>query len=248
MPFNELQRRDSWPPTVIRLHSPEDPDDTEAIDQDPFSFFLTSPEDIDEFLDGDLELDLSAGIETPESESEEPVRELSPSSLQRALLDDESDKEGDEDVGFGLAMPLSLKDFTQRISHSGSEGRKSRRGQHTGLGIAIPETQASARGRAKVRLAPSRSGRGRGQTRSLSVRKQSWRVPSPGIYSIREEGESDDEKRDVKGMGQARVDGAKSAPATTRLEQLVIQVPDKHKIVKRVHWAANLRTRYDDLA
>ncbi|PBP16166.1 hypothetical protein BUE80_DR013044 [Diplocarpon rosae] len=248
MPFNELQRRDSWPPTVVRLHPSEDPEDTEAIDQDPFSFFLTPPEDIDELLDGDLELDLSAGIETPESESEEPVREVSPSSLQRALLDDDSDQEDDEDFEFGLAMPLSLKHFTQRISHPSSDGRKSRTGQRTGLGIVIPKTQGSARGRTKVRLAPSRTGRGRGQTRSLPVRKRSWRVPSPGIYSIREERESDDEKRDVKDMSQEKGDGMTSAPATTRVEQLVMQVPDKTKVVKRVHWAANLRTRYDDLA
>ncbi len=224
MPFNELQRRDSWPPTVLRIHD-GDEEDTDEIDEDPFSFFLTSPEDIDDFLDEDL----SAGIETPDS-SRSPVREVSPSALQRAPLED-SDDDADGD-NFGLAMPLSLKDFTRKHS----SGRKSRTGQRSddlkGLGIVLPEFSAS-RGRAKVRLTPpARGPRGRGQTRSLSARRpQSWRLPSPDIYSITEERESDDEK---KGEEKETPISA-SAPATTKIDQMMIQMPKKPK--KRVHWA-----------
>jgi len=228
MPFNELQRRDSWPPTVVRLRD-EESEDTDAIDENPFSFFLTSPEDIDDFLDEDL----SAGIETPDS-SKSPVREISPSALQRALLDDDSDEQDGDD--FGLAMPLSLKDFS--LKHT--SGRKSRAGLRSdddlkGLGITLPEFSAT-RGRAKIRLTPPpRSGRGRGQTRSLSARRpQSWRLPSPDIYSIKEEKESDDEaKAEEEVVKEAPISA--SAPVTTKIDEFVIQMPKKPK--KRVHWA-----------
>jgi hypothetical protein len=226
MPFNELQRRDSWPPTIVRIRD-DQPEDADEIDENPFSFFLTSPEDIDEFLDDE---DLDAGIETPDS-SKSPMREVSPSSLQRVPLDD------NEDYDFGLAMPLSLKDFT--IRHT--SGRKSRAGQRSddglkGLGIAIPELSAT-RGRAQVRLTASRSGRGRGQTRSLSARRpQSWSEPSPEIWSIKEEKESDEEEvaktattSDNKEMGLSA-----SAPATSHIEQKVTLSP---KPKKRVRWA-----------
>jgi hypothetical protein len=228
MPFNELQRRDSWPPTIVRIRD-EEPENADEIDENPFSFFLTSPEDIDEFLDDE---DLDAGIETPDS-SKSPMREVSPSSLQRVPLADDDN----EDYDFGLAMPLSLKDFTLRHT----SGRKSRAGQRSddglkGLGIAIPELSAT-RGRAQVRLTPSRSGRGRGQTRSLSARRpQSWSEPSPSIWSIKEERESDEEevamtgaKSESKEMGLSA-----SAPATSYIQQKATQSP---KPKKRVHWA-----------
>ncbi|CZS93239.1 uncharacterized protein RAG0_03611 [Rhynchosporium agropyri] len=235
MPIHELQRRDSWPPTVVRLR--DDENDENLIDDDPFSFFLTSPEDFDDFLDEDL----TAGIETPDS-ARSPVREVSPSKLQRApLLDADSD---DEDDRFGLAMPLSLKDFTRK--HSSSGGRQSRAGLRNddlqGLGISLPlNTEFSAsRGRAQVRLTPpSRNGRGRGQTRSLSARRpQSWRLPSPDIYSIKEEKENDeDEKTGGEADGEAGTDMiiSTSAPATVKIDEMMMDVLKKPK--KKVHWA-----------
>jgi len=239
MPIHELQRRDSWPPTVVRIRDDETEED--AIDEDPFSFFLTSPEDIDDFLDEDL----SAGIETPDS-SHSPVREISPSALQRAPLPEQESDDEDDD-SFGLAMPLSLKDFTRK--HSSSNGRKSRAGQRNdslkGLGIVLPPNAefSASRGRAKVRLTlPPRNGRGRGQTRSLSARRpQSWRMPSPDIYSIQEERESDE---DVKNDGHAggQVEGdmviSASAPASTKIDQMMMmKEASKTKPKKRVHWA-----------
>jgi hypothetical protein len=226
MPFNELQRRDSWPPTVLRIRD-EEVDDTDPIDEDPFSFFLTSPEDID--IEDDE--DLSAGIESSKPKSPQ-VQEVSPSTIQKHSpplpLDDD-----DEDEDFGLAMPLSLKDFTRRHV---SDGRKSRSTQRAadgllGLGIAIPVT--AVRGRATVRLTPSRSGRGRGQTRSLSARRpRSWRAPSPDLGSITEERESDEEGK--LGMGNAqKQELSVSAPATSYMEQAAAPV----KLKKRVHWA-----------
>jgi len=229
MPFNELQRRDSWPPTIVRIHN-EDADTSDAIDDNPFAFFLTSPEELDEFFDDDDAL--SAGIETPDS-AKSPVREISPSALQRAPLDDDDDDD-DEDYDFGLAMPLSLKDFT--FKHN--SGRKSRAEQRqkdglTGLGITLQQN-AALRGRARVQLVPSR-GRGRGQTRSLSNRrKNSWREPSPEIFTITEERESDDDAKHEGGK-ESEILVSSSAPASTQIGTLPIDIPKKPK--KRVHWA-----------
>jgi len=227
MPYNELTRRDSWPPTIVRIRDGET-EETDAIDENPFSFFLTSPEDLDDLLDDE---DLSAGIETPDS-SRSPVREVSPSTLQRLPAEADGD---DEDYDFGLAMPLSLKDFS--IRHT--SGRKSRAGERPedklmGLGIAIPEYSAK-RGRPTVRLTPSRSGRGRGQTRSLSARRNtSWREPSPDIWTIKEEKESDDEKKPEESTQKIEIPISASAPATTQIRKFVTQSP---KPKKRVHWA-----------
>jgi hypothetical protein len=226
MPFNELQRRDSWPPTILHIRESHNPStdtyDANAIDENPFSYFLTSPEDIDDFDDEDL----SAGIESS-STSKPIIREISPSSLQRVPLILEEDEE--EESSF--IMPLSLKDFTTKhIS-----GRKSRTGYHkgvTGLGISLPET-ASTRGRARIKLASTRAaGQGRGRARTLSARRpQSWSMPSPDIFSIEEENED-----------EIHVEQQKTP-------EIVVTTPDERHIYhlapaafepkqkKRVHWA-----------
>jgi hypothetical protein len=222
MPFNELLRRDSWPPTIVRIRDDAVmAEETSAIDENPFAFFLTSPEDLD---DDDLE-DLSAGIETTSKSPQ--VREISPSAIQRStpLLEDDDD----EELQYGFAMPVSLKDFTTRHS----DGRKSRQEQRTedklaGLGIVIPEGKAR-RGRATVRMTPSRSGRGRGQTRSLSARRpHSWQLPSPEIGTIKEERESDDGGDEQNVPKQEKCMSAPSSPEAAK------KAPVKPK--KRVHW------------
>ncbi|KAF8850284.1 hypothetical protein BDZ45DRAFT_196844 [Acephala macrosclerotiorum] len=245
MPIHELTRRDSWPPTQVHLQSspshPSHPshDIEDIIDANPFAFFLTSPEelDIDDYLSDE---DLSAGIETPESKS--PVREVSPSALQRNPLPEDVDDEEDYEFGFGLAIPLSLKDFTNNTN----SGRKSRTGNRSkeeelhGLGINLGDFPS--RGRAKVRLVPARSGRGRGlrQSRSLSARRpQSWTAPSPEIFSIREERESDEEKNGNPGLSM-KVDEdiySASAPASTQIGGIMASPKTKPKEKKRVHWA-----------
>ncbi|KAB8301653.1 hypothetical protein EYC80_003490 [Monilinia laxa] len=222
MPFNELQRRDSWPPTIIHLR--ENNGDGESIDENPFSYFLTSP---DEITDDDID-DFSAGIESDEEEKSE-VREVSPSALQRAPLNDDDDD--DDDVLFGFAMPLSLKDFT-RAYESGRESRAGHRvgEQLKGLGISIPEFKDS-RGRAKVQLA-SLSSRGRGQTRSVPLRRpHSWRAPSPDLGSITEEQESDGTE---EGNAQHNTKEISSAPSSSRVSSKAVE---SSKPKKKVHWA-----------
>ncbi|KAE8454344.1 hypothetical protein EG329_005269 [Mollisiaceae sp. DMI_Dod_QoI] len=258
MPIHQLQRRDSWPPTQVRIGD-LDPSRQEletVIDENPFAFFLTSPDelalddldDIDDYLSSD---ELNAGIETPDS-AKSPVREVSPSSLQRHPLpeeeiDDEIDEDGDDeeedfDFGFGLAIPMSLKDFTNATS-SGRKSRtairnKSREEELHGLGISLGEF--AARGRAKVRLVPAR--RPLRQSRSLSARRppQSWRAPSPEIFSIREERESDEEEKKEGGDLAVKVSEeiySASAPASTQLGGIMASPGLKPKEKKRVHWA-----------
>lgn len=225
MPFSELLRRDSWPPTILHIrenHNPRtDTFEPTAIDENPFSYFLT-PEDIDDFDNEDL----SAGIES--SATPKPIiREVSPSSLQRVPLPLTIEEDDDEDSPF--EMPMTLKDFTAKHN----SGRQSRRGNHsgvTGLGISIPEN-TSTRGRARVKLAPTR-GVGRGRARTLSARRpQSWSMPSPDMFSIEEENEDEIQNEKAK------------------TPEIMVTTPDQRHIYhlapaafepkkkKRVHWA-----------
>lgn len=220
MPFNEIQRRDSWPPTILHLRKTYEPD-FETIDENPFSYFLTSP---DEITDDDID-DFSAGIESDDEDKSE-VREVSPSALQRAR------SPADQDVLFGFGMPLSLKDFTQQIHGNGRESRTAHRMDElsNGLGISIPDLKSS-RDRKKVQFSPIR-GRGRGQTRSLPLRRpHSWREPSPDLGSIKEERESEDGEEIEENTMPKEI---ASAPATAMIPSKAVASP---KPKKRVHWA-----------
>ena len=233
MPFNEqakLQRRDSWPPTIVRIRDDEAADETSAIDENPFSFFLTSPEDLDE----DDE-DLSAGIESSTSKTPQ-VREISPSALRRPRLALHDDDDDEEEYQYDLALPLSLKDFSLRHT-DGRESRQEHRSTEesttfagAGLGIAIPGFATAKRGRTMVRLTLARRGRGggRGQTRSLSARRpHSWKVPNLEIGTIKEERESDEDERPKQEL---------QVPAPPNTEEIVPEV-EVVKPGKRVHWA-----------
>jgi len=225
MPFNELQRRDSWPPTIFRIRD-EEAEEAEDIDTNPISFFLTSPDDLSD------DEDLSAGIESSNKSTQ--VREISPSAIQKYSPPPAvGEEEEDDDIEFGFAMPLSLKDFSLKHIGDGRKSRSSQRpeGELKGLGIAIPEAIA-IRGRATTRLTPSPVGKGRGRTRSLSARRpRSWRAPSPDLGSITEERESDEEMR-TEDVPAAEI--SVSAPATSYMAQHIETVT---KPKKRVHWA-----------
>jgi len=241
MPFNELQRRESWPPTVVRLRDNE-LEESEAIDANPISFFLT-PSDLSDFSDDDE--DLSAGIESS-SRKTLPIREISPSSIQKRSPPPPTiiEEDEEEDIEIGMAMPLTLKEFTRKYSSDGRQSRSSQRTEDglTGLGIAIPEG-AARRGRATVRLTPSRNGkstgRGQRQTRSLSARRpRSWRAPSPDLVPILEERESDEDEHEKENITEDRKQEISiSAPPNAYVEQVVKPVVEKKKKKKRVHWA-----------
>lgn len=253
MPFNQLKRQDSFPPTILHLSPsntnkplPSVPAENDS-DVNPISFFLTTPtpeeddydyddDSIDYFSDA-FDEDYGAGIEGSEEDlRSREVREVSPSSLQRekeaAVTDDIEDEvevdntpllfrdlideEAEDEVIFGFAMPLSLKDFASRpiIASSSStkprdiaSGRTSRTGQYSysssppmlkGLGIDIPEFRPKVRSNSKPISSPIHD-RGRGRVKlsptpsrrtvSLSPKPRkpvSWRVPSRGIWRIDE--------------------------------------------------------------
>jgi hypothetical protein len=243
MPQGQPTRnRESWPPTILRLIDddndidilPEDHD----IDANPFEYFLTSPEDLnfpdleDEFFE-----DLSAGIEG-DGTSVTPVREVSPSSLQRISDLDSTDPQDEmEDVEYGFAVPVSLRDFSS--AHESKQKAKNKNRADAGsnttstldsAGPSSPVMIPAARGRRTVRLAPNRVSRGRGMARSIShsPKPRSWREPSPDVWSIAEEEEASTPGLSADEAGPEKV------------EKPIIAGKDQKnpvKKVKRVHWA-----------
>ncbi|KFY95962.1 hypothetical protein V498_02994 [Pseudogymnoascus sp. VKM F-4517 (FW-2822)] len=167
MPSHHLIRRDSWPPTILRLGR-EGPPDISDTDANPFAYFLEpaippSDDDNDDYLD------LSAGIESDDAKMPQ-VREVSPSSLQRLpiLSDEELEAEqAERHMHDWLSVP-------RRKERGGSA--KGSKGGRTG----------AARGRGLVRNGPVPGP----VTRSRSApRGRAWREPSPEIGVIAEESE-----------------------------------------------------------
>lgn len=226
--FKEVNRRDSWPPTILRLH--DDDLSPEEIDANPFAYFLTSPgpDDDDEY---EYFEDLSAGIEAS-NEHKTPVREVSPSSLQRMPLETDDDSH----AGKGFALPLSLRDFALAHSDSKKEKKALHRMADPDHTPQTPPTPA-LRGRGTVRLAQTARGRGHTRSRSLSSpRPHSWREPSPDVWSIPEEKE-DTGLDDVPSLSLDWQED--SAQASGAEEALVFEEPTelvKKKTKKRVHW------------
>jgi len=273
MPTLAIQDLNSKPlPSVPQEHGEET-----DIDSNPISFFLTTPtdshdfgsdEDIDFFLEQDDypevfddDEDLSAGIEGSDEDllkltRDAEVREISPSSLQRQreVLDDEAAM---NEVEFGFAMPLSLKDFTSRsvASMAMAEiegGRFSRVGYHpetlrlNGLTMhpssSPPQRQREKnRGRGRVRLSPpmDRSGRSLswsppGNIGSGRRKPVSWRTPSRGIWTI-------DEHEEM--IGDVTLSSSAPAASYMRREPVGLGIGGLKKddgrvrAVKKVRWA-----------
>lgn len=243
MPFNTPQRRDSWPPTIVRIPASA-PNDLSLIDENPISFFLSPPEDIDDFL---FDEDLTAGIESSRTPKRPIIREISPSSLQRLpRLEEAGEEDEEEEEQEDFEAPMTLKDFTDRHT----SGRQSRTGQNSdglglglglGLGITLPDN-AAMRGRARIRLPPR--GRGAGRARTLSARRpQSWVAPSPEIFRIDEEKEEENEN-DQKTQGGVDMDrrsasspGAVSGGGILRTLSPSPSLSPSLARKKRVRWA-----------
>ncbi|ELR03270.1 hypothetical protein GMDG_06020 [Pseudogymnoascus destructans 20631-21] len=171
MPSHHLIRRDSWPPTILRLGHEGAPDISDT-DANPFAYFLEPvlPADVD---DNDDYLDLSAGIESDDAKTPQ-VREVSPSSLQRLpiLADEELEAEqAEQEMHDWLSVPRRGKQRGSNSSGKGSQGGRT----------------AAARGRGLVRNSaiPGPATR----SRSAGPRGRAWREPSPEIGVIEEEGE-----------------------------------------------------------
>lgn len=194
-------RRDSWPPTLVRLapSTPKDYPSLDDIDEDPLTYFLTpapDPEDADEDVDM---MDFDAGIE--DNSPREIVRSVSPSSLDGLnkskgrksppvpelsdLVTPDTDDDDEEEyirfAPYGFSLPFSLRDFT-------IDGVKSKSRSKSSDELLSPSLFSVTRGSAPVRPG------GRGRQRSVSSRHRAqhvWREPSPDVWSIEEETEEE---------------------------------------------------------
>lgn len=185
MPFTATHvnhRRDSWPPTILSLDDADiDLWGLNEFDANPFAYFLTTPE----VYDDDIE-DLSAGIESDDDMFPE-IRDVSPSSLQRAVLENEDDSSIPEDTTPSADSPPSPADVTE--AHTSDKSPEEFNIEHITTDNHAPTTP-DFRGRGRVRLLPKYTLRERGRTRSLSApRRHSWLEPSPDVWSIPEEDE-----------------------------------------------------------
>jgi hypothetical protein len=273
MPFSHHDpRRDSWPPTILRLRDDDEfPSPTETdIDANPFAYFLATPTALDD--DDDIEsLDLSAGIESDDNDPASPVREVSPSSLQRIPLDLDLDPNDASPRTpplhphrrFIAAPLLSLRDYTEaHLSRNKCRGPLLEDidiymdADIDNLpGQAVPRDESErerlvastgSRGRGTIRLSPSGQNL-RGRSKSLSAqRPHIWREPSPEVYTILEE---DEGMKDVEGFDIPKIVLRRvSIPEEEReLEDLPVLakgegVDRKGKVKKRVRWAVPERS------
>ncbi|OLN97505.1 hypothetical protein CCHL11_01292 [Colletotrichum chlorophyti] len=193
-------RRDSWPPTLVRLAPtiPKDYPSLDDIDEDPLTYFLTPAPDLED-ADEDAEMmDFDAGIE--DNNPREIVRSVSPSSLDGlnkskgrksppvpdlsdlATPDTEDDEEDYIRLApHGFPVPFSLRDFT-------IDGVKSKSRTKVVDERLSPPSFPPTRPRAPTHPA------GRGRQRGVSSRHRQhhvWREPSPDVWSIEEETEDE---------------------------------------------------------
>ena len=183
------------------------------IDENPFAYFLTSPEEVDD----DIE-DLSAGIE---SDTPKPIiRSVSPSSLQRECgsVDPSEDpypesssvEDNTSAAHVGIAIPMTLREFSAHQIRSPSSSSNLSRERESVERVNRVVKETPRRGRGKVRLAPGGLGKMRG-TRSLSARRpRSWKEPSPDVWSIPEGHESGSSQEEIEKEKEVRVESPRS--------------------------------------
>ncbi|KAH7152920.1 hypothetical protein EDB81DRAFT_437765 [Dactylonectria macrodidyma] len=191
-------RRDSWPPTMVRLQptrsTPKAPlPSLDDIDNDPLTYFLTPAPDID---DDDMDIaimDFDAGIQD-DNQPREMIRSVSPSTLDGLrkpglrpvspdtcsdmTADDEDDDEDYIRFSPGRDSLLSLHD----IFGDGTRPKSPAFGQSNNAHLSPSSPQL--RGRT----------RGHGPARTTSSRRRPgkvWREPSPDVWSIEEETEEE---------------------------------------------------------
>ncbi|KAF4992782.1 hypothetical protein FGRMN_6935 [Fusarium graminum] len=213
-----LSRRDSWPPTQMRLEPTRSTKSNplpslDHIDDDPLTYFLTPTPlldggDDDDYFDDSL-LDFDAGIEDA-SAPRLFVRSVSPSTLDglrkpglRPMSPDssseisesnnEDDDDDDEDyISFSPNKHglLSLRDlFTN--SRTTSRPKKPLFNQSANNTLLSPVALSSSpklRGRSRGRGRHGASSRGHSATRRPG---HLWREPSPDVWSIEEETEEE---------------------------------------------------------
>lgn len=177
-------RRDSWPPTQVRLKpalskSEQLLDDMQDMENNPLTYFLTPASD-----DGIDDMDFDTGIQ--DSSPRETVRSVSPSSLEgpRART---PELDWDDDEGYmrlsptsrqplgsdhGLRSPVFPRAGLLSPSYPAARGRP---GSTRARWFAQAPRLAQALRLAQAALRPGRL----------------WREPSPDVWSIEEETEEE---------------------------------------------------------
>ncbi|KAK2603797.1 hypothetical protein QQS21_003999 [Conoideocrella luteorostrata] len=210
MPAELWSRRDSFPPTLIRLtrsssNKSEPRPLLEDIDENPLTYFLTPTDndDMDDFGAEDMLFD--AGIEDA-NQPREIVRSVSPSTLdglsklraKAASPDFDSDaittdEEDDENyVRFSPPSASFLAPFRGISAESFKLRSKSPPLGRAANGFLTPAASfpgppSPPRGRPRQALTRSYSAGSRLPPRARRL----WREPSPDVWSIEEETEQD---------------------------------------------------------
>lgn len=189
-------RRDSWPPTQVRLRPTVSTKNgplpsLDDIDADPLTYFLTPAPDMDDDMDHDM-MDFDAGIEDSKR-PREVIRSVSPSTL-----------DGLRKPGLRPVSPDSFLEIVTPDEEDGEDYIRFTPGPN-GLLSLQDLFMTSIRPRPKSpstngHLSPASSqirgrprGRGRhGQSRTSHRRPgMVWREPSPDVWSISEETEEE---------------------------------------------------------
>lgn len=243
-------RRDSSPPTQVRLEQPGSKQNNESrplladIDEDPLTYFLT-PAPPQDYENGDYyPMDLDAGIEDP-NHPHEIIRSVSPSTLdglRKPDLDRPSSPECDSDI-----TSLDEDEEEDYIRFSPNNSRLTSFRDLNPDGVSS-RSQSPAFGRSANALlspasfpAPQPRGRsysaGRcGRPRSLSIRTRPshlWREPSPDVWSIEEEteqelaGEMSNSMDVTSGTGEGRDRVKKKAAKPKKRVRFVLPVKEE---------------------
>lgn len=165
--MRSLRKRHSWPP----LRKPMSLDIKETIDEEPFAYFISPPEDRDIFF----ATDLAAGVG-----SNRRSRSLSPfqNKSKGILSEDEADK----------SSVVKLKRWILRMERYYFHRKSPCKDATTVQPLYIPATSSPpVRGRRNTRT--TSSSRVTHNLRSPPRRPRAWREPSTDLWSVPEEQE-----------------------------------------------------------
>lgn len=203
-------RRDSWPPTQVRLvrtgsNKGEPRPLLDNIDQDPLTYFLTptpgDSDDDDDFIsDSEDDMDYDAGIVDAGS-PREITRSVSPSSLAglrkptARAASPEFDSDGltsdDEDIEDFVRFsppPRGSSLFSRPSNAAHTFGFRSRSPVFgtTANGFLSPASYPGPSMRGRTSFSPPRRNMPRAMPAPFRPRRL-WREPSPDVWSIEEE-------------------------------------------------------------
>ncbi|GKT95057.1 LOW QUALITY PROTEIN: hypothetical protein Ct61P_12907 [Colletotrichum tofieldiae] len=228
-------RRDSWPPTLVRLAptTPKDYPSLDDIDEDPLTYFLTPAPDLEDADENVDMMDFNAGIEdNSPREVRQPVNigrseqgqgpRVTPVPDLSDLATPDTDEEEEDYIRFaphGFMIPFSLRDFT-------IDGGKSKALSKPSDVLLSPSSLPLTRGRPPVRSGgEAASGSSRSATNGRSTSG-----PSPDVWSIEEETEEELMSEMGSSIGFTSDIGDVEDVAETRMDEDVEAAKPKKKV------------------